>query len=100
MDDCAVVSVPASHQDQVAVQPPGAEVFASSLFTPYAGLAWRDRPAIGVQFHPEFSPDYARALIAARADRLEGADAAMASLDGANDNRRVGSWIRRFLTAS
>jgi GMP synthase-like glutamine amidotransferase len=99
MDDAQAVSVPASHQDQVVLQPPDTDVVASSLFTPYAGLAWRKRRAISFQFHPEFEPDYARALIEARRERLPQADAALASLDRPNDNGRVGGWIRRFLAA-
>jgi GMP synthase-like glutamine amidotransferase len=83
----------------VIVQPPNTEIVASSWFTPYAALAWTDRPAISFQFHPEFSPDFARALIAERYDCVPDPDAAMASLDAPNDNARVGGWIRRFLTA-
>lgn len=99
MDEAAIVAVPASHQDQVVLQPPRTHVVASSVFTPYAGLAWRDRPAISFQFHPEFAPDYARALIEHRRDRLPDPDAAIASLDRPNDSERVGGWIRRFLLA-
>ncbi|MEA3042255.1 MAG: hypothetical protein QOH47_93 [Sphingomonadales bacterium] len=97
MDAVAAVSVPASHQDQIVLQPPDTEIIASSVFTPYAGLAWRDGSAISFQFHPEFSPAYAKALIAARYDRAPDPDAAIASLDAPNDNQRVGGWIRRFL---
>jgi GMP synthase-like glutamine amidotransferase len=97
MDACPIVSVPASHQDQVVRQPPGADVIASSVFTPYAGLAWHDQPAISFQFHPEFGPAYAQALIAQRYDRTPDPEAAIASLDAPNDNERVGDWIRRFL---
>ena len=97
MDEAPAVSIPASHQDQVVLQPPGTDVIASSVFTPYAGLAWRDQPAISFQFHPEFSPDYAKALIELRRDRLPDPDAAIVSLDRPNDNERVGGWIRRFL---
>ena len=64
-----------------------------------AALAWTDGSAISFQFHPEFSPDFAKALIAQRYDRVPDPDAAIASLDGPNDNQRVGDWIRRFLTA-
>ena len=92
------VAVPASHQDQVVVQPPGTTVVAASDFTPFAALAWTDRPAISFQFHPEFSPGYAKALIEKRYDRVNDPDAALASLDAPNDNERVGEWIRRFLT--
>ena len=98
MDEGAsVVSVPASHQDQVVLQPPNTDLLVSSPFTPVAGLAWRDRPAASLQFHPEFEPDFARALIATRRDRLPDPDAAIASLARPNDNARVGAWIRNFL---
>jgi GMP synthase-like glutamine amidotransferase len=97
MDGVSLVSVPASHQDQVVLQPPNTEIIASSLFTPYAALAWRDRPAISFQFHPEFSPAYAKALIEHRYDRAPDPAAAIASLGAPNDNARVGEWIRRFL---
>jgi GMP synthase-like glutamine amidotransferase len=99
LDGPPLVSAPASHQDQVVSQPPGTDVVASSLFTPYAALDWTDGSAISFQFHPEFSPDFAKALIAQRYDRVPDPDAAIASLDAPNDNARVGDWIRRFLTA-
>ena len=99
MDEVPAVSVPASHQDQVVQPPPNSDVIASSIFTPYAALAWRDRPAISFQFHPEFSPAFAKALIEQRYDRVPDPDAAIASLDAPNDNARVGEWIRRFLSA-
>jgi GMP synthase-like glutamine amidotransferase len=92
------VAIPASHQDQVVVQPPASEVVAKSDFTPFAALAWTDRPAISFQFHPEFSVAYAKALIEKRYDRVNAPDAALASLDAPNDNDRVGAWIRSFLT--
>jgi GMP synthase-like glutamine amidotransferase len=97
MDNVSLVSVPASHQDQVVLQPPATEVVASSLFTPYAALAWTDQSAISFQFHPEFEPAFAKALIEQRYDRVPDPDAAIASLDAPNDNARVGDWIRRFL---
>ena len=100
MDDAPLVAVPASHQDQVVVQPPHSEVVASSLFTPYAALAWTDQPAISFQFHPEFSPAFAKALIEQRYDRVPDPDAAIASLDAPNDNARVGQWINRFLSGA
>lgn len=91
------IAVPASHQDQVVVQPPRTEVVAASAFTPFAALAWTDRPAVSFQFHPEFSPAYAKALIEMRFDRVNDAEAALASLDAPNDNDRVGDWMRKFL---
>ena len=100
MDSRADVAAPASHQDQVVVLPPHTRIVVSSEFTPYAGLAWTDRPAISFQFHPEFEPAFAKALIAERYDRVPDPDAAIASLDGSNDNNRIAEWIRRFLTSS
>ncbi len=93
----AEIAVPVSHQDQVVAQPPNTRVFASSPFTPYAALAWTDRPAMSVQFHPEFEPDYAKALVEHRRGVLPDADAAIGSLDAPNDCARVAEWVRRFL---
>lgn len=97
MDGTKQVAIPASHQDQVVIQPPNTEVVAQSSFTAFAGLAWTDRPAISFQFHPEFSPEFAKALIEKRYDIVPNPDAAIASLDAPNDNERVAEWIRRFL---
>lgn len=99
MDGTGSIAIPASHQDQVVVQPPNTEVIASSDFTPFACLSWTDRRAISFQFHPEFSPAFARALIAKRYDIVPDPEAKIASLDAPNDNARVGGWIRRFLEA-
>jgi GMP synthase-like glutamine amidotransferase len=93
------IAIPASHQDQVVVQPPRTQVIAASDFTPLAALAWTDRPAVSFQFHPEFDPAYAKALIEHRHDRVPDPGRAIASLDAPNDNARVGGWIRRFLKA-
>ncbi len=93
-------ALPASHQDQVVVQPPKTEVVAKSAFTPFAMLAWRDQPAISIQAHPEFAPDYASALVESRAEeRLtkEQAHTAVESLKQPNDRARVAGWIRSFL---
>jgi GMP synthase-like glutamine amidotransferase len=96
-DGVKTIAVAASHQDQVVVQPPNTDVVAASDFTPFASLAWTDRPAISFQFHPEFSPEFAKALIRERYDRVNDPDAAIASLDAPNDNARIGGWIRNFL---
>ena len=99
MDDVASIAVPVSHQDQIVVQPPHSPILARSDFSPYGMLAYDDQPAISMQFHPEFEPDYARALIETRRDRLPDADAALASFDRPDDRGRVAEWIRRFLAA-
>jgi GMP synthase-like glutamine amidotransferase len=99
MDHAGNISIPASHQDQVVIQPPNTDVTVMSNFTEFAGLAWTDRPAISFQFHPEFSPAFAKALIEKRYDLVPNPEAAIASLDAPNDNARVAAWIRRFLEA-
>jgi GMP synthase-like glutamine amidotransferase len=100
MDGQARVSVPAIHQDQVVAAPPGSRTLAGSAFTPHGILAYVDRRALSVQFHPEFTTDYARALIAGhRPGDLDDTvrTRALASLDAPDDSARVGRWIRRFL---
>lgn len=99
IDGKGSVAIPASHQDQVVLQPPQTEIIAASKFTPFAALAWTDRPAVSFQFHPEFSPGFAKALIEKRYDRVPDPLRAIASLDAPNDNARVGGWIRQFLKA-
>ncbi len=98
--DRSDIAAPASHQDQVVVQPPNTDVVAESPFTKFAALAWTDRPAISFQFHPEFSPAFAKALIEQRYDVVPDPEAAIASLDSPNDNARVGGWIRNFLNGA
>jgi GMP synthase-like glutamine amidotransferase len=97
MDGATEIAAPASHQDQVVRQPPNTEIVAASPFTEFAALSWTDRPAISFQFHPEFSPAFAKALIEKRYDVVPNPGAAIASLDAPNDNARVGGWIRNFL---
>jgi GMP synthase-like glutamine amidotransferase len=94
--DHGAVAVPASHQDQVVALPSDARVIARSDFTPYAGLDYGD--AISFQFHPEFSPAFATALIEASRDRYEAlATSAIQSHLQPDDCARVGRWIDRFL---
>jgi GMP synthase-like glutamine amidotransferase len=91
------VSIPASHQDQIVVQPPGSRVLARSDFSPFGVILYEDQPALSLQFHPEFSPEFAAALIEARRDRLPDPEAALASLQRPNDRQAVAGWLRRFL---
>jgi GMP synthase-like glutamine amidotransferase len=93
----ARIAVPVSHQDRVMIAPPGAEILAHSPFSPFGMLAWGD-DALSMQFHPEFEPDYTKALIDHRRPRLPDPDAALASLDRTDDRALVAGWIRAFLT--
>jgi GMP synthase-like glutamine amidotransferase len=100
MDGDAPIRLPASHQDQVVSLPPGAQVFAASDFTPFAGLVWPDERAMSIQPHPEFEPAYAIDLIEHRRDAVypqAQADQAVASFQISDDRARVGRWIADFL---
>jgi GMP synthase-like glutamine amidotransferase len=99
-DTASTLSIPVSHQDQVVHLPEDAVVVAASEFTPYAVLEYPQRRAISFQGHPEFSPEYATALIDLRRGTRydpELADAAVASLQKPNDSLRVAGWLRNFL---
>ena len=103
MDDVPAFRLPASHQDQVAELPPGAEIVAASEFTPMGALAWRDHPSISLQLHPEFEPAYAMDLIEHRRGNPytpEQADAAIHTYGRPDDRARVGGWIRNFLATA
>ncbi len=97
MDDAGDFAIPVSHQDQIVVQPPASRNLAGSDFNRFGLIAYQDQPAISFQCHPEFDPEFAKALIETRRDRLDQADAAIATLEQPNDRVRVGGWIRAFL---
>ena len=97
MDDVPSIAVPVSHQDQIVLQPPASRVIAGNAFSPFGMLEYEDQPAFSMQFHPEFEPDFARALIETRRELLPDPDSALASLERSDDRARVAEWIRRFL---
>jgi GMP synthase-like glutamine amidotransferase len=97
MDEVPAFSAAVSHQDQIVVQPPQSRVLAGSEFSPFGMLAYEDQPAISFQPHPEFDPEFAKALIETRRERIPEPDAAIASLDGHSDRERLAEWIRSFL---
>jgi GMP synthase-like glutamine amidotransferase len=102
-DDVPSLSIPVSHQDQIVELPTDATVLARSSFTPYAVLEYPQRRAISFQGHPEFSPEYATALIDLRRGtryQQDFADAAAETLKKANDSRRVAGWLRRFIDSA
>lgn len=102
-DDTPSLSVPVSHQDQIIDLPKDATILASSGFTPYAVLEYPQRRAISFQGHPEFSPEYATALIDLRRGtryQQDFADAAVETLKQPNDRQRVATWLRNFIDAS
>lgn len=97
MDPVERFTCPVSHQDQIVVTPPEADILAGTQFNPNGLLAYRDQPAISFQCHPEFETGFARALLETRRDRIAHADEALATLGRPDDRDMLGQWIRRFL---
>ncbi len=96
-------AIHAFHQDQVVKCPPQAEVFLSSEFCPYAGLAYGDS-IISVQGHPEFGADYETALLEAYGGSVVPQAVAAAGLDsmraGARaDTALLANWFANFFRA-
>ena len=88
------------HQDQVVKCPASAEVFLSSEFCPYAGLAYGDS-IISVQAHPEFEAAYESALLDMFGGSVvpqEVAEQAKATMSGGNseDAQLLASWFANF----
>ena len=103
MDDAPSIAVPASHQDQVVKLPADARVLGGSEFTPYGIVEYPQRRAMSLQSHPEFTPEYAAALIELRRSSkysAEQADRALESLREPNDRSRVGGWLAQFLRSN
>ncbi len=97
IDPVPGIAIPVSHQDQVVERPPATRLIAGNEFNPYGVLEYEDQPAISMQCHPEFDPEFARALIEVRRERLPDPESAIASLGQPNDRERVAGWIKRFL---
>jgi hypothetical protein len=56
---------------------------------------------IGIQGHPEFETEYAKALMEARRGHLipeETVDAGLATLDSAPDSGRLAQWILDYVS--
>jgi GMP synthase-like glutamine amidotransferase len=88
-----------SHQDQIETLPPTAEVLGWSEHCPVAMLGVGDN-MIGIQGHPEFEPEYSRALMESRRGHLipeETVDAGLATLESEPDTDRLARWILDFV---
>lgn len=98
-DSPAPVNLIVSHQDQVHVLPPDARPLLRSDFCPLAGFYIPNR-VLALQGHPEFTAEYAKALIKHRADRFSPEQIAQvhASLSTPHDGLRVARWIERFIS--
>ncbi len=91
---CAV-----SHQDQVMQPPKGARILGGSEFCPNGVIEYAQGPAISFQQHPEFSHDFAAALLHLRKDRIPEARicAGLDSLNGRSDRQILAQWMVKFL---
>jgi len=87
-----------SHQDQVVVLPPEAEVLASSDFCPFYMIQTGDH-FFSIQGHPEFTKGYSRALMISREDSINKLEfeQGMNSLGMHEDSHLIAEWIINFL---
>jgi len=94
----AEVLIQHMHQDQVQRLPPGSVVLGRSAHCEI-GMFRVGETMLGIEGHPEFTPEFSAALIRARRERIgvERSDAALKSVRQPNDGMLVGRWIARFL---
>lgn len=94
-----LVRLVASHQDQVMLIPPGAEITARNAHCPIAGFRI-DNHILTFQGHPEFIPEYAREIIGFRRPMIgeARADEGLATLaTREQEGPWVAQWILDFL---
>lgn len=93
----ASVNLLMSCQDQVLELPPDAVVLGGNAHCP-VGI-FRVGRMLGIQGHPEFTPDYARALLELRRERIgaERVDRALTTLSMPLDAALLARWAGRFL---
>lgn len=92
------LSLLVSHQDQVMTLPENAVLLAGHDFCPYDMFQIGEH-ILTFQGHPEFRPDYARALLNLRREQVGETTwrEAIASLDSRIDRTVAATWIRQFL---
>lgn len=95
--DISGFSLLSSHKDQVLTLPADAELFATNSFCPIAGFTVEDH-TMTVQGHPEFTTDYARALMGFRRDLLPGPvyEQGIDSLEHEVEQDKMGRWLVNF----
>lgn len=95
----AAYALYAVHQDQVTVLPPGARRLASSAHCENA-MFDLDGLFLGVQAHPEFGHDYARAITENKRGLVPDAvlDSALPSFAEPVDAALIARWIVAFLS--
>ena len=98
------LAVQESHEDHVAVSPPGAVLLATNAHAPVQAFAHGPRLR-GVQFHPEFDLERARTLCDEERFTLDHArpglaDEAIASMRATPGAERVlANWVRAYVGA-
>ena len=87
-----------SHQDQVTRLPENATLLATSPFCAHAAYRIGDQ-VLCFQGHPEFVPEYSRALLDIRQQHIGESTyrAAVDSLHEDHQGRTVGEWMLRFV---
>lgn len=88
-----------SHGDQIIKLPENAAVIASADHCPYAGICIDNR-ILGLQAHPEFSPDFLRKLIHKHTNLIGGLDSARHAIDSLAtppQNQQTLQILRDFL---
>jgi GMP synthase-like glutamine amidotransferase len=93
----ATVRLQYMHADQVTETPAGGTLLGEAPHCPVAMFRCGPR-LLGIEAHPEFSADYARALIEDRRERIgsQAADDALARVSQPTDSDVVGGWIAKF----
>ena len=87
------------HQDQIDRHPPDAVVLGTNDHCPVSMMQVGEA-MLGIQGHPEFTPEVDAALIRSRRGRSipdDVADAGLAGLDRPSDSNLIASWIVSFL---
>jgi GMP synthase-like glutamine amidotransferase len=87
-----------SHQDQVAVLPPGAQNVVTNAHCENAGFVMGDH-IFTLQGHPEFVPDYSEAIMAFRFDMIGAervADGRSSLISREHEGQRVATWLLEF----
>lgn len=91
------------HQDQVTEMPPEASRIGGSSHCPN-GVFTYNFPAISVQYHPEFTPDYIRALAVKFSGTLLPGEVSAQALESVEtlrvDNSQIAKWAATFFRAN
>jgi GMP synthase-like glutamine amidotransferase len=89
-----------SHQDQVVQLPRGGQILGGNEHCPISMLGVGSN-MLGMQAHPEFTPEYARALMQSRIERIgaKTVEEAQQTLAEKTDEATVVHWIQAFFEA-